>query len=55
MIHGPLVKIHPFDPVATKKAKELKLKVIAADGKDLPNLRKIFNEEDFTGTVIGPE
>ncbi len=45
----------PFDPVATKKARELKLQVIAADGKDLPNLRKIFNEEDFTGTVIGPE
>ena len=45
----------PFDPVATKKAKELKLKVIAADGKDLLNLAKIFNDEDFTGTVIGPE
>jgi len=45
----------PFDPVATKKARELKLKVIAADGRDLENLKKIFHGEDFTGTVIGPE
>ena len=45
----------PFDPVATRKAKELKLRVIAADGKNLENLRKIFDESDFEGTVIGPE
>jgi uridylate kinase len=45
----------PFDPVATRKARELKLKVIAADGKDLGNLKRIFREEDFVGTVIGPE
>ena len=45
----------PFDPVATKKARELKLKVIAADGKDLSNLADIFEDRDFTGTVIGPE
>jgi len=45
----------PFDPVATKKARELKLKVIAADGRDLENLKNIFYGKDFTGTVIGPE
>ncbi|OQY32492.1 MAG: UMP kinase [Spirochaetaceae bacterium 4572_59] len=45
----------PFDPVATKKARELKMKVIAADGKDLSNLNKIFHEGDFEGTIIGPE
>ena len=45
----------PFDPVATKKARELKLKVIAADGKDLHNLNKIFKDEEFVGTIIGPE
>ena len=44
----------PFDPVATKKARELRLKVIAADGKDLENLGRIFKEEEFVGTVIGP-
>lgn len=44
----------PFDPVATKKARELKLKVIAADGKNLENLGKIFRDEEFEGTLIGP-
>ncbi len=39
-------------PVATAKAAELNLKVIAADGKNLENLQKIFNDEDFTGTII---
>lgn len=43
----------PFDPVATKKASELNLQVIAAAGKDLENLQKIFDGEEFTGTVIG--
>ena len=42
----------PFDPVATKLAAELGLKVIAAAGKDLNNLKKIFNEEEFFGTTI---
>jgi len=45
----------PFDPVATKKAREMKLKVIAADGRDLDNLKEIFADGPFTGTVIGPE
>lgn len=42
----------PFDPVATKLAAELGLKVIAAAGKDLENLEKIFNGKDFFGTTI---
>ncbi|MDA3957617.1 UMP kinase [Oceanispirochaeta sp.] len=45
----------PFDPVATRKARDLKLKVIAADGRDLDNLKNIFYGLNFTGTVIGPE
>ncbi len=45
----------PFDPVATRKARTLGLKVIAADGRDLENLGKIFNDMPFTGTLIGPE
>ena len=45
----------PFDPVATKKARALGLKVIAADGRDLENLGNIFYDRPFTGTVIGPE
>ncbi len=43
----------PFDPVATKKASELDLKVIAADGKDLKNLHNIFYGKPYTGTIIG--
>lgn len=42
----------PFDPVATKLAAELGLTVIAAGGKDLQNLNKIFNGEEFFGTTI---
>jgi len=43
----------PFDPVATKKAAELKLAVYVAAGGDLPNLDKILRGQDFFGTVIG--
>lgn len=43
----------PFDPVATNKAAELNLQVIAAAGKDLENLKKIFDGDEFEGTVIG--
>ena len=43
----------PFDPIATKKAAELNLQVIAAAGNDLENLQKIFDGEEFFGTIIG--
>jgi uridylate kinase len=44
----------PFDPVATKRARELGLTVIVAAGKNLDNLRAIlFSEGRFEGTVIG--
>ncbi|MDC7223869.1 MAG: UMP kinase [Spirochaetales bacterium] len=42
----------PFDPVASKKAHEIGLDVVVADGRDLENLHKILEGEDFTGTVI---
>ena len=42
----------PFDPIASRHAARLGLKVICAAGKDLPNLRRILMEEDFTGTTI---
>jgi uridylate kinase len=41
----------PFDPKATQLAKELGLTVYVI-GKDLPNLDKILNGDDFVGTVI---
>jgi uridylate kinase len=45
----------PFDPVATKRAAELKLRVVCAAGRELANLRAILEGEDFVGTVIGPD
>ena len=44
----------PFDPVATAKASELGLRVITAAGRDIENLSKLLEGEDFVGTVIGP-
>ncbi|MBU0937260.1 MAG: UMP kinase [Spirochaetes bacterium] len=46
-------KNSPFDPVASKRAQELKLKVICAAGRDLPNLRAILEGREFSGTTIG--
>ena len=43
----------PFDPIASKHAAKMGLKVICAAGRDLPNLRKILLGETFNGTVIG--
>lgn len=43
----------PFDPVATKFAKELSLTVYVI-GRDLDNLEKILDGRDFLGTVISP-
>lgn len=43
----------PFDPIATKLAKELDLTVYVI-GKDLANLDKILNGNDFLGTEITP-
>lgn len=43
----------PFDPIATKLAKEKGLKVIAAGGRDLVNLENLLHNKPFIGTVIG--
>jgi len=42
----------PFDPIASRYAAKLGLKVICAAGRDLPNLKKILLNEAFTGTTI---
>lgn len=42
----------PFDPIASKKAQELGLKVICAAGKNISNLENILNEKDYIGTTI---
>lgn len=44
----------PFDPIATKLAKELGLTVIVANGKNHANIDKIIEGKDFVGTLIRP-
>ena len=43
----------PFDPVASKLAAEASIKVIASDGRDIPNTLSILEGKEFTGTLIG--
>jgi uridylate kinase len=43
----------PFDPVASRHAARIGLKVICAAGRDLPNLRNLLKGDSFTGTIIG--
>ena len=43
----------PFDPVATKKASSLGLKVITAAGSDVENIGRLLRNLPFEGTVIG--
>jgi len=45
----------PFDPVATDRAADASLTVVAAAGRDLENLAAVLDGENFIGTVIGPE
>mgnify|MGYP001159184349 FL=1 len=42
----------PFDPVATRLAKELKLKVKIIKAIDLKNLKNTIEGKDFKGTMI---
>ncbi len=42
----------PFDPSAAKLAKDIKLKAIIANGKNLKNLNAILNGQKFIGTEI---
>jgi len=42
----------PFDPVASKLAEKLKLKVIIANGKNILNLDEILHGRRFIGTTV---
>jgi uridylate kinase len=42
----------PFDPIASNIAAKADLRVIIANGKNLPNLKNILNGNQFKGTVI---
>lgn len=43
----------PFDPIASKLAEELQMRVIVLEGKNLTNLESLLDGGDFEGTVIG--
>ena len=43
----------PFDPIASKKASELGMKVICAGGKNIANIEAILNDKEYIGTTIG--
>ncbi len=42
----------PFDPIASKKAQELGVKVVVMDGNNFDNLEKYFKGKPFVGTEI---
>lgn len=42
----------PFDPIASRLAQELKVKVVILNGHNFDNIRKYFAGETFVGTVI---
>jgi len=43
----------PFDPIASKEAQRLELKVICADGRNIDNTMAILHGGEFIGTTIG--
>lgn len=43
----------PFDPVATRAAEELELKVAVINGHKLEEFEKCLDDKEFVGTVLG--
>lgn len=42
----------PFDPIASKEAQKLKLRVIIVNGKNISNLENLIDGRGFKGTII---
>lgn len=42
----------PFDPVASRKAQEMKLKVICAGGRNIANIKAVLDGKNYIGTTI---
>ena len=42
----------PFDPVASKRSQELKLKVVVLNGRNMENMENYFAGKEFVGTTI---
>jgi uridylate kinase len=45
----------PFDPTAARAAAGSRIRVVFAEGRDLPNLARILAGQEFIGTTIGPQ
>lgn len=43
----------PFDPIASKKAEELSIKVCVLNGQNISSLKSAISDENFEGTIIG--
>ncbi|WP_293908606.1 UMP kinase [Sphaerochaeta sp. UBA5836] len=48
-------KSTPFDPIASKRAEKMHMKVVCADGRNIRNTMDILYGRPFLGTVIGDE
>ncbi len=45
----------PFDPVAAKRGEKLGLRIVCASGSNIKNIAAILRDDDFVGSVIGPD
>ncbi|MDO8424686.1 MAG: UMP kinase [bacterium] len=45
----------PFDPIASKLAEKLKIRVFILEGTDIKNFEKAISGETFRGTIISSE
>lgn len=48
---GPGLNV-PFDPIAAKKAEELGLEIVIMNGKNIENLKKYLDGQEFIGSII---
>lgn len=48
-------KSTPFDPIASKRAEKMQMKVVCSDGRNIQNTMDILYGRPFFGTVIGAE
>jgi uridylate kinase len=42
----------PFDPIASKNARKLKIRTIIIKGTDIKNFEKLLSGLEFKGTII---
>jgi uridylate kinase len=47
--------VDPGDEPAARAAAGSRIRVVFAEGRDLPNLARILAGQEFVGTTIGPQ